>query len=403
VAEDGPFRRVDPSPGQQRSGSFGSRFGFNGRQAGDGDPVAGADPGCGTVHYDPSYAFASRTRFPLDDPDTSPGQTRVLGRARSVRGDALSIVRPQRAEAAGPVARLLAQLWRRVAGQHPAIVRRAFDLGITHFDLANNYGPPYGSAEANAGRILSEDFGQYRDELVISSKAGYDMWPGPYGDRGSRKYLLASLDQSLKRLGLEYVDIFYSHRLDSQTPLEETMGALDTAVRQGKALYAGISNYPPAETRQATTILRNLGTPLLIHQARYSMLDRWVEGGLLDALGEDGVGCIAFSPLAQGQLTNRYLNGVPAGSRATHSRFLTTDTIDENLPRIRALNAIATGRGQTLAQMALAWVLRDSRVTSAIIGASSVEQLEDNVQVLSRLDFEPRELAQIDRCLAGGQ
>ena len=282
-----------------------------------------------------------------------------------------------------------------------AIVRRAFDLGITHYDLANNYGPPYGSAETNAGRILADDFGSYRDELVISSKAGYDMWPGPYGDGGSRKYLLASLDQSLKRLGLEYVDIYYSHRLDPGTPLEETLGALDTAVRQGKALYAGISNYPPAETRQAAEILRNLGTPLLIHQARYSLLDRWVEGGLLDVLGEEGVGCVAFSPLAQGQLTNRYLNGVPAGSRATHSRFLTTDTIDKNLPRIRGLDAIATGRGQTLAQMSLAWVLRDPRVTSAIIGASSVEQLEDNVRALSRLDFEPQELAEIDGCLAG--
>ena len=284
-----------------------------------------------------------------------------------------------------------------------AIVRRAFDLGITHFDLANNYGPPYGSAETNAGRILSEDFGHYRDELVISTKAGYDMWPGPYGDGGSRKYLLGSLDQSLRRLGLEYVDIFYSHRLDPETPLEETLGALDTAVRQGKALYAGISNYPPAETQQAATILRSLGTPLLIHQARYSLLDRWVEGNLLDVLGKEQVGCIAFSPLAQGQLTNRYLNGVPAGSRATHSRFLTTDMIDKNLPRIRDLNAIATRRGQTLAQMALAWVLRDPRVTSAIIGASSVKQLEDNVRTLSRLEFEPDELAEIDRCLAGDQ
>ncbi|HEY5472271.1 MAG TPA: aldo/keto reductase, partial [Candidatus Limnocylindrales bacterium] len=247
------------------------------------------------------------------------------------------------------------------ASTQRAIVRRAFDLGITHFDLANNYGPPYGSAETNAGRILSEDFGHYRDELVISTKAGYDMWPGPYGDGGSRKYLLGSLDQSLRRLGLEYVDIFYSHRLDPETPLEETLGALDTAVRQGKALYAGISNYPPEETQQAATILRSLGTPLLIHQARYSLLDRWVEGDLLDVLGQEQVGCIAFSPLAQGQLTNRYLNGVPAGSRATHSRFLTTDMIDKNLPRIRDLNAIATRRGQTLAQMALAWVLRDPR------------------------------------------
>jgi len=289
------------------------------------------------------------------------------------------------------------------AGTQRAIVRRAFDLGITHFDLANNYGPSYGSAETNAGRILSEDFGHYRDELVISTKAGYDMWPGPYGDGGSRKYLLASLDQSLKRLGLEYVDIFYSHRLDPETPLEETLGALDTAVRRGKALYAGISNYPPAETQQAVTILRGLGTPLLIHQARYSLLDRWVEDGLLDVLGQAQVGCIAFSPLAQGQLTNRYLNGVPAGSRATHSPFLTTDTIEKNLPRVRALNAIATGRGQTLAQMALAWVLRDPRVTSAIIGASSVKQLEDNVRTLSRLEFEPDELAEIDRCLAGDQ
>jgi len=289
------------------------------------------------------------------------------------------------------------------ASTQRAIVRRAFDLGITHFDLANNYGPPYGSAETNAGRILSEDFGHYRDELVISTKAGYDMWPGPYGDGGSRKYLLGSLDQSLRRLGLEYVDIFYSHRLDPETPLEETLGALDTAVRQGKALYAGISNYPPAETQQAATILRSLGTPLLIHQARYSLLDRWVEGDLLDVLGQEQVGCIAFSPLAQGQLTNRYLNGVPAGSRATHSRFLTTDMIDKNLPRIRDLNAIATRRGQTLAQMALAWVLRDPRVTSAIIGASSVEQLEDNVRALSRLDFQPDELSEIDRCLAADQ
>jgi L-glyceraldehyde 3-phosphate reductase len=282
-----------------------------------------------------------------------------------------------------------------------AIVRRAFDLGITHFDLANNYGPSGGSAESNAGRILATDFGPYRDELIISTKAGWGMWPGPYGDLGSRKYLLASLDQSLKRMGLDYVDIFYSHRLDPDTPLEETLGALDTAVRQGKALYAGISSYPPAETRQAVAILRSLGTPLLIHQPSYNMLDRWIEDGLLDVLGEEEVGCIAFSPLAQGQLTNRYLNGVPAGSRATHSQFLNVDQIEKNLPRVRALNTIAAGRDQTLAQMALTWVLRDPRVTSAIIGASSVEQLEDNVRALSRLDFEPEELAEIDRCLIG--
>jgi L-glyceraldehyde 3-phosphate reductase len=281
-----------------------------------------------------------------------------------------------------------------------AIVRRAFDLGITHFDLANNYGPPYGSAEENAGRILRSDFGPYRDELVVSTKAGWDMWPGPYGDLGSRKYLLASLDRSLKRLGLDYVDIFYSHRLDPDTPLEETLGALDTAVRQGKALYAGISSYPPAETRQAAAILRGLGTPLLIHQPSYSLLNRWIEDGLLDVLGEEGIGCIPFSPLAQGQLTDRYLNGVPAGSRATHSPFLGVDEIDKNLPRVRGLNEIAARRGQTLAQMALAWVLRDPRVTSAIIGASSVKQLEDNVRALDKLDFEPSELAEIDRCLA---
>ncbi|MGD0019589.1 MAG: L-glyceraldehyde 3-phosphate reductase [Candidatus Limnocylindrales bacterium] len=286
------------------------------------------------------------------------------------------------------------------SGMQRAIARRAFDLGITHFDLANNYGPPNGAAEENAGRILRDDFGSYRDELVISTKAGWGMWPGPYGDLGSRKYLLASLDQSLKRLGLDYVDIFYSHRLDPDTPLEETLGALDTAVRQGKALYAGISSYPPAETRRAAAILRGLGTPLLIHQPSYSLLDRWIEDGLLDVLGEEQVGCIVFSPLSQGQLTNRYLNGVPAGSRATHSPSLSVDEIEANLPRIRALDAIATRRGQSLAQMALAWVLRDPRVTSAIVGASSVEQLEDNVRALQRIDFEPGELAEIDRCVA---
>ncbi len=284
-----------------------------------------------------------------------------------------------------------------------AIVRRAFDLGITHFDLANNYGPPYGSAESNAGRILRDDFGAYRDELVISSKAGYDMWPGPYGDRGSRKYMLASLDQSLRRLGLDYVDIFYSHRLDSETPLEETMGALDTAVRQGKALYAGISNYPPAETARASAILRNLGTPLLIHQVRYSMLSREPEHGLLDVLGREGVGCIAFSPLAQGQLTNRYIDGVPAGSRVTHSQFLSVEQVEANLPRIRALNTIAARRGQSLAAMALAWCLRDPRMTSVIVGASSVEQLEDSVRAIAKLDFEPDELAEIDGLVPGGE
>jgi len=281
-----------------------------------------------------------------------------------------------------------------------SIVRRAFDLGITHFDLANNYGPPPGSAEENLGRIIESDLRPYRDELVISTKAGYDMWPGPYGDFGSRKYMLASLDQSLKRLGLEYVDIFYSHRPDPATPLEETMGALDTAVRGGKALYAGISNYRPAETRAAIEILRRLGTPLLIHQPSYSMLNRWIEDGLLDVLGEQRVGCIVFSPLAQGQLTDRYLNGTPAGSRVTHSQFLTEDAVAQNMPRIRALNEIAARRGQTLAQMALAWALRDPRVTSAVIGASSIEQLEANVKALEGAPFSPDDLAEIDGCLA---
>jgi len=281
-----------------------------------------------------------------------------------------------------------------------AIVCRAFDLGITHLDLANNYGPPAGSAEENLARIIGSDLRAYRDELVISTKAGYYMWPGPYGDWGSRKYMLSSLDQSLARLGLEYVDIFYSHRPDPATPLEETMGALDTAVRQGKALYAGISNYGPEETRQAIGILRKLGTPLLIHQARYSMLNRWVEDGLLEVLGEERVGCIGFSPLAQGQLTDRYLNGIPQGSRVTHSQFLTEGTVAENLPRIRALNEIAARRGQTLAQLALAWVLRDERVTSAVIGASSVEQLEANVKALDGAPLEPEELAEIEGCLA---
>ena len=280
-----------------------------------------------------------------------------------------------------------------------ATVRRAFDLGVTHFDLANNYGPPYGSAEENFGRLLREDLQPFRDELVISTKAGYDMWPGPYGDGGSRKYLLSSLDQSLGRMGLDYVDIFYSHRFDPETPLEETMGALDTAVRQGKALYVGISSYSAAKTREAAAILRELGTPLLIHQPSYSMLNRWIEPDLLDVLGELGVGCITFSPLAQGMLTDKYLNGIPEGARASRPGYsLWPDLItDESLEKIRALNEIAARRGQSLAQMALAWTLRDPRVTSTLVGASSVEQLEDNVGALERLDFDEEELAEIDR------
>ncbi|HET9460963.1 MAG TPA: L-glyceraldehyde 3-phosphate reductase [Gaiellaceae bacterium] len=279
-----------------------------------------------------------------------------------------------------------------------AIVRRAFDLGITHFDLANNYGPPYGSAEANFGSLVQSDLRAYRDELVISTKAGYDMWPGPYGEWGSRKYLLASLDQSLTRMGLDYVDIFYSHRFDPETPLEETMGALDASVRQGKALYVGISSYSAQKTRAAAAILRELGTPLLIHQPSYSMLNRWIEPDLLDTVGELGLGCIVFSPLAQGMLTDKYLGGIGEGTRASRPSSLAPDLItDEALAKIGALNDIAASRGQTLAQMALAWALRDARVTSALIGASSVAQLEDNVAALDRLAFEPGELAEIDR------
>jgi L-glyceraldehyde 3-phosphate reductase len=279
-----------------------------------------------------------------------------------------------------------------------AILRRAFDLGITHFDLANNYGPPYGSAETNFGRIFAEDFRPYRDELIISTKAGYDMWPGPYGDRGSRKYLLSSLDQSLQRMGLDYVDIFYSHRADPETPLEETLGAVDTAVRQGKALYAGVSSYSARRTEEAVRILRDLGTPLLIHQPSYSMLNRWIEKGLLDVLGREGVGCITFSPLAQGMLTDRYLNGIPEDSRAARDDSFSPRLLsDENLEHIRALNEIATRRGQSLAQLALAWTLRDERVTSTLIGASSVAQLEQNLAALQRLDFDADELAEIDR------
>jgi L-glyceraldehyde 3-phosphate reductase len=294
-------------------------------------------------------------------------------------------------------------LWNNFGDDFPfesgrAIVRRAFDLGITHFDLANNYGPPYGSAEENFGRMFAYDLRPYRDELVISTKAGYDMWPGPYGQWGSRKYLLASLDQSLHRMELEYVDIFYSHRFDPDTPLEETMGALDTAVRQGKALYVGISSYSAAKTREAAGILRELGTPLLIHQPSYSMLNRWIEPELLDVLADEGVGCIVFSPLAQGMLTDKYLHGIPEGSRASRSATLSPDLItDEAMEKIRALNAIASARGQSLAQMALVWALRDARVTSALAGASSVEQLETNVAALERMDFTDDELAEIDK------
>jgi L-glyceraldehyde 3-phosphate reductase len=284
-----------------------------------------------------------------------------------------------------------------------AIVRRAFDLGVTHFDLANNYGPPYGSAEESFGALMDQDLRPFRDELVISTKAGYDMWPGPYGEWGSRKYLLASLDQSLARMKLDYVDIFYSHRFDPETPLEETLGALDSAVRAGKALYAGVSSYSAEKTREAAAILRELGTPLLIHQPSYSMLNRWVEPDLLDALGDLGVGCIAFSPLAQGMLTGKYLAGIPEGSRASWPSSLSPNLLtDEALESIRALNDIAEGRGQTLAQMALAWVLRDERVTSALIGASSVAQLEENVASLERLGLSGDELAEIDRYAVDG-
>jgi len=278
-----------------------------------------------------------------------------------------------------------------------ATLRRAFELGVTHFDLANNYGPPYGAAETNFGRHFREDFKPYRDELIISSKAGWDMWPGPYGDLGSRKYLLASLDQSLARMGLDYVDIFYHHHFDATTPMEETMAALDTAVRQGKALYVGISSYSGERTREAVAIAAEWGTPLVIHQPSYSMLNRWIEEDLLDALGDTGLGCIAFSPLAQGMLTDKYLNGVPDGSRAAQGKSLSTGLLTEqNLTHIRALNELAQTRGQTLAQLALAWVLRDERVTSALIGASSVRQLEDSLGAVRNLAFTADELAAID-------
>ena len=295
-------------------------------------------------------------------------------------------------------------LWQNFGSSRPlessrAILRRAFDLGITHFDLANNYGPPYGSAEESFGRVMATDFRSLRDELVISTKAGYDMWPGPYGQGGgSRKYLLASLDQSLGRMGLDYVDIFYSHRFDPSTPLEETLGALDSAVRQGKALYVGISSYSAAKTREAAGILRGLGTPLLIHQPSYSLFNRWIEPDLLDALGEEGIGCIAFSPLAQGLLTDRYLGGVPDGSRASAEGSLRPEMLsDENIAKVRALAAIAERRGQKLSQLALAWALRDPRVTSALIGVSSIAQLETNVDALKHLEFTEQELSEIDR------
>ena len=279
-----------------------------------------------------------------------------------------------------------------------AIIRRAFDLGVTHIDLANNYGPPPGAAESNFGRVLAGDFRPYRDELIISTKAGYDMWPGPYGEWGSRKYLLASLDQSLQRMGLDYVDIFYSHRFDPDTPLEETLGAVDTAVKQGKALYAGISSYSGPRTTEAVQIFQDLGTPLLIHQPSYSLLNRWIEPDLLDVLGEEGVGCIVFSPLGQGMLTTKYLGGIPENSRAAEGTFLSKDFLnEENLAKVRALNEIAQRRGQTLAQMAIAWVLRDARVTSALIGARTVEQLEDSLGALDNLDFSADELAEIDQ------
>src|ERR1700745_652150 len=294
-------------------------------------------------------------------------------------------------------------LWQNFGDESPmdtqrAILRRAFDLGVTHFDLANNYGPPYGSAETNFGRVMREDLRPYRDELIISTKAGYDMWPGPYGEWGSRKYLLAILDQSLRRMGIDYVDIFYSHRFDPDTPLEETLGALDTAVKQGKALYAGISSYSAQRTAEAARILRDLGTPLLIHQPSYSLLTRWIEEDLLDVLGDEGVGAIVFSPLAQGMLTTKYLDGIPEDSRAAvENGSLSPDLLtDEALAHVRALNGIAQDRGQSLAQMALAWTLRDPRVTSTLIGGSSIEQLDDNLGALRKLEFSDEELRTID-------
>ncbi|MBV9424516.1 MAG: L-glyceraldehyde 3-phosphate reductase [Solirubrobacterales bacterium] len=299
-------------------------------------------------------------------------------------------------------------LWQNFGDDRPlqtsrSILRRAFDLGITHFDLANNYGPPYGSAEINFGRVFAEDFKHWRDEIVISTKAGYDMWPGPYGEWGSRKYLLGSLEQSLQRMRLDYVDIFYSHRVDPDTPLEETMGALDAAVRQGKARYVGISSYGPRRTEEAARILNELGTPLLIHQPSYSMLNRWIEDELLDALEREGVGAIVFSPLAQGLLTEKYLHGIPEDSRVRRGNYLSSEMItEENLARISGLAEIAKRRGQTLAQLAIVWVLRDPRITSALLGASSMAQLEQNVAALRNMDLDSQELEEIDRYAVEG-
>jgi len=327
---------------------------------------------------------------------------RTLYRASDERYDSMEYRRTGRSGLKLPAISL--GLWHnfgddRTLDSQRAILRRAFDLGITHFDLANNYGPPYGAAEANFGTLFAQDFRPYRDELVISTKAGYDMWPGPYGEWGSRKYLLASLDQSLDRMGLDYVDIFYSHRFDPETPLEETMGALASAVRQGKALYVGISSYGPERTREAARLLREMGVPALIHQPSYSMINRWIEDdGLLDVLEEEGMGCIGFVPLAQGLLTDRYLGGIPEGSRAAQGKSLDPSLVNEQtVARLRALDDVASGRGQSLAQLALSWVLRDQRVTSALIGASSVAQLEANVAAVGAAPLTAEELAEIDR------
>lgn len=327
---------------------------------------------------------------------------RSLYRAADERYDSMEYRRTGRSGLKLPAISL--GLWHnfgddRTLDSQRAILRRAFDLGVTHFDLANNYGPPYGAAESNFGTILAQDFRPYRDELVISSKAGWDMWPGPYGDAGSRKYLLASLDQSLSRMGLDYVDIFYSHRFDPETPLEETMGALASAVQQGKALYVGISSYSPERTREAARILRELGVPALIHQPSYSMINRWIEDdGLLDVLADEGMGCIGFVPLAQGLLTDKYLGGIPDDSRAAQGKSLDPGLVNkETVTRLQALNEIAQRRGQSLAQLALSWVLRDERVTSALIGASSVKQLEANVAAVGAPKLTPEELAEIDQ------